>query len=115
AERRGRRRAGQAGADDDNRVFPLVGRVDQLHLELVPVPFLADRTGRDPCIELHERTPAKWAHSAMTMKPPATSTATVLAAGRTNRVHAGWSMPSDWNPLDTPCHRCEPTTNMLMT
>src|SRR6185436_6197723 len=115
AKRRRRRRAGQAGADDDDRVLPLVGRVDQLHLELVPVPLLADRAGRHSPIELHDRTPAKWAHRAMTMKPPAISTATVLPAGRMKRVHAGGSMPSDWNALDTPCHRCEPTTTMLMT
>ena len=43
AERGGGRRAGQAGADHDDRVLPLVGRVDQLHLELVAVPLLRDR------------------------------------------------------------------------
>src|SRR4029077_15107961 len=93
AERRRRRPAGQAGADDDDRVLPLVGRVDQLHLELVPVPLLADRAGRRSPSELHDRTPAKGAHRARTMKPPAISTATVLPAGRMKRVHAGGSMP----------------------
>ena len=43
AERGGRRGAGEAGADADDRVLPLVGRVDQLHLELVPVPLFGDR------------------------------------------------------------------------
>ena len=38
AERRRGRRAGEAGADDDDGVSPLVGRVDELHLELVLRP-----------------------------------------------------------------------------
>ena len=41
AQRRRGRGAGQAGADDDDVVLPLVGRVDQLQLEAVPVPLLA--------------------------------------------------------------------------
>ena len=115
AERRRGGRAAQPRADDDDRVLALVGRVDQLHLELVPVPFLREQTGRNSCVELHDRTPLKCAHSAMTMKPPAMRTAIALPAGRMNRVHAGLSRPSDWKPLEMPCHRCEPTTTIEMT
>src|SRR6185295_238267 len=75
AERGRRRRARQAGADDDDRVLPFVRRVDQLHLELVAIPLSGDRPGRHSCVELHDRTPAKWAQRAMTMNPPAINTA----------------------------------------
>ena len=47
AERRGGRRAGQAGADDDDRVLAAVGRVDQLRFEPVAVPLLGERAGRE--------------------------------------------------------------------
>ena len=43
AERRGRRGAGQAGADDDHRELAAVGRVDQLGVEPPLVPALLDR------------------------------------------------------------------------
>ena len=43
AERRGGRRAGQAGADDDDGVLAAVRRVDQLRLEAVTVPLLRER------------------------------------------------------------------------
>ena len=56
AERCRRGGAGQPGTDDDDRVLALVGRVDQLHLELVPVPLGGDRAGRNPRVELHART-----------------------------------------------------------
>ncbi len=57
AERRGRRCARQAGADDDDRVLALVGRVDQLHLELVPVPLLGNRARRNPCVQRDAPSP----------------------------------------------------------
>ena len=44
--------AGQAGADHDHGVLPLVGGVDQLHLEAVLVPLLLDRARRGPSLEL---------------------------------------------------------------
>src|SRR5262249_34815375 len=71
AERGGGRSAGEAGADDDDGVLPFVGWIDQLHLELVPVPLLSDRAGRLPGIQLHDRAPTRCAHRAMTMKMPA--------------------------------------------
>ena len=40
AERGGGRRAGQAGADDDDLELAPVVRVDELHVELVLVPLL---------------------------------------------------------------------------
>ena len=42
-ERSGGRRAGQPRPHHEDRELPLVGRVDQLHLEAVAVPFLLDR------------------------------------------------------------------------
>ncbi len=56
AKRRGRGRAREARADDDDRVLALVGRVDQLHLELVPVPLFPNWAGRNLCVELHTCT-----------------------------------------------------------
>ena len=47
AERRRRRRPGQAGADDEDGVFPPVGGVHQLRFELVPVPLLGQRPARN--------------------------------------------------------------------
>jgi hypothetical protein len=51
---RGRGRAArEAGADDDDVVFPFVGGVDQLGFKLVFLPFFLDGTGRDFGIECH--------------------------------------------------------------
>jgi hypothetical protein len=44
-QRRCCRRSGEAGADDDDLVLALVGRVDQLEVELGLGPLLADGTG----------------------------------------------------------------------
>ena len=54
AEGRGRRGAGQAGPDDDDGVFPAVGRAHQLHLEAVTIPLLGDRAGGGVGFEFHE-------------------------------------------------------------
>src|SRR5262249_28130423 len=116
AERRRGRRPCQPGADDDDRVLALVGRVHQLHLELVAIPLARDRSGRHPGGErdaTHGRPPARSAHGAMTMTPPVMSTAAALPNILTRGVHRAWSAPSDWTLLDTPCHRCDPTTSML--
>ncbi len=51
AERGRGARAGQAGADDDDLVFPLVRGVDQLRVELVLLPLLLERAGGDFGIE----------------------------------------------------------------
>ena len=45
--------AGQAGAHHDDLVLPLVGRVHQLHVELVVVPLLFDGAGRNLGVEDH--------------------------------------------------------------
>ena len=47
AERRGGRRAGEAGADDDDVEPALVRRVDELDRELVVVPLLGESDRRD--------------------------------------------------------------------
>ena len=52
-ERGGGRRTGKTGADDDDLELSLVGRVDQLHVELVVVPLVLDGTFRDLCVEHH--------------------------------------------------------------
>ena len=46
-QRRRGRSARQAAADDDDVELALVGRVDQLHVELVFVPLLGERAGQD--------------------------------------------------------------------
>ena len=38
--------AGQAGTDNEDLIFPLVGRVDEFHLEAVAVPLLGQLTRR---------------------------------------------------------------------
>ena len=48
AERGGRRGAGQAGADDDDRELAAVGRVDEAGLELAVLPAVRDRARRAP-------------------------------------------------------------------
>ena len=59
AERGGRRRAGQAGADDDDRVLPAVGRVDELGIEAVPIPLLRQRpAGTFASSDIEARTPS---------------------------------------------------------
>ena len=53
AQRRGGGPAGEAGADhDDLEAAPVVGR-DQLHVELVLVPLLLDRSTGDVAVQLH--------------------------------------------------------------
>ena len=49
----GGRRPGQPRADDDNAVLSLVRGIHQLHFELVLVPPLLNRAGRDPGVENH--------------------------------------------------------------
>src|SRR5205823_2089592 len=115
AERCCRRRAREAGADDDDGVLALVGRVDQLHFELVPVPLLANRPAGNLRVELHSCTCPLWctyAQTAITMNAPATSTASTLLARSTRGVHRACVRPSDCTALEVPCQRCEPTTSI---
>ena len=63
AERGRGRRAGQAGADDDDVELPLVVRVDELDRELVVVPLLLDRAVGDLGVE-RDRRPSAHAHHA---------------------------------------------------
>ena len=62
------RAAGQAGSYHDDAVFPLVGRADQLHVELAFVPGLLNGTGGDSGIQFHSRAPQ------LPMKPVQTAT-----------------------------------------
>src|SRR6266511_1756789 len=45
--------AAEPAAEHDDVERPFVGRVDQLHLEAVFVPFLSERTAGDFCVEFH--------------------------------------------------------------
>src|SRR5439155_24240332 len=56
AKRCGGRSAGQSGADDDHRELPLVGGIDQLHRELVPVPLVGERARGNVAVERHRAT-----------------------------------------------------------
>ena len=90
AERRRRRRARQPRADDDDGVLALVGRVDQLHLELVPVPLLGNRPGGNLRVKRHRAPFAfRCAHTAMTMNPLAMSTAMIFPSSRIRGVQRG--------------------------
>src|SRR6185436_15592095 len=108
AERGRRRRARQARADDDDVELPLVGRVDQLDLELVPAPFVGQRPRGDLRLEGHTRAP-KYTQTGIDRKPTAMTRARVQPIVRIFDDHPGGSTPSDWNALDVPCHRWKPT------
>ena len=90
-ERRGRRCARQSRSDADDRVLALVGRVDELDLELVPIPLLGNRSGRNLGVEDHRMTcvATRYAQTAMTMNPPAMATARIFPATRIRGVHLG--------------------------
>ena len=53
AQRRRRRRARQAGADDEHLELPPVGGVHELVLELAQVPLVGDGPARNPRLERH--------------------------------------------------------------
>jgi hypothetical protein len=81
AERRGAGTTCETGADDDDRVLPAVGRIDELHFETVAIPARLDRTRRSLGLELdghlsssrHFTKPATTA-TGMAMFPAATTT-----------------------------------------
>ena len=105
----------QASAHHDDLVFTLVRWVDQLHLELVPVPLVGDGAAGNLCVECHDYPLAPKATASKTMrKPHAMSVASTLPMRVMRGVHAGWDTPSDWRLLAIPCHKCEPTTSMLI-
>ena len=54
AKRRGGSSSTETRADDDDSVFPLVRRVDELHLETMPIPLSFERTAGNSRVELHE-------------------------------------------------------------
>ncbi len=64
AEGGGRRGAGQSGADDDDLVLPLVGRVDQPGGEAVPVPLLGERAPAGPWRPGSGSCPGGWPAAA---------------------------------------------------
>ena len=77
---------GQPGADHDDCELPLVGWVDQLHLELVPVPLIGNVAARNLCVECHWPTClAKMRVERDRMNPPPMTTADTLPAASTRR------------------------------
>ena len=50
----------QSRPDNDNAVFPLVGGIDQLHVELMFGPFLFYGSGRNFRVEFHGSLPSKY-------------------------------------------------------
>ena len=78
-QRRRGRRARQPRADDDDRVLALVGRVDELDVELVLLPLLLERAGGDAGFELHFSHPVSTATGNETL-PMTMSAATAQAA-----------------------------------
>src|SRR5581483_25578 len=101
---RGGGRPGEAGADHDHRVLPLVGRVDQLLVPLVGGPLVGQRAGRDLRVELHLTYPS---HTASTMAalPTRTVTATAYPSHRAARLNRRPTSPSVCRLLWTPCDR----------
>src|SRR5690606_12708101 len=72
AERGRRRRAGQAGADDDHVELPPVVRRDELHVELVVRPLVGEGTRRDVAVELADHPWASSYSMQLTMTSPST-------------------------------------------
>src|SRR5581483_11762591 len=53
AQRGGRRSTGEPGAHHDERMPPLIGWIDQLHVKTRFVPLLLNRSGRYSSVEFH--------------------------------------------------------------
>ncbi len=81
AERRRRGRTREPTAHDDDLEATLVGRVHQLHVELVLRPLLRDRTLGDPGVEFtdHRVTTPVVMSNGMLMLPTVMSTAKPIA------------------------------------
>src|SRR5262249_61042237 len=99
------RAAGQAGADEDERVLPLVGGVDQLQLKLAARPLVFERPAGDFRVEVHGTSlpmiPKRTA-SGIDVLPTKTTTATTRLAPCNSGIQRGWLRPSDWNRLWKP-------------
>ena len=81
AEGRGRGRAGEAAADDDDLEAALVRRVHQLHVEPVLSPLLRDRPRGDPGVEVTDHrvtTPVVMSNGMLTL-PTVITTANAIA------------------------------------
>src|SRR5262249_49242807 len=105
AQRRGRRCSCQPRADDENVELPLVGRADQLHFVLAPLPLFGHRPRRSPAVE---RRFCFRSHCAVTFsidlnaqaqsgklpKPAATMMAKRRPTNLMNGVYLGWLIPS---------------------
>src|SRR5439155_1628937 len=92
AERGGGGSAGEPRPDHDEGEFRLVGGVDQLHREFVPVPLVGDRAGRGIAFQRHRVTCPIWrtyVHTAIIMNAAAIATATTLPAASSRGVHRG--------------------------
>ncbi len=95
AERRGRGRSRQPGADDDDFVLAPVRRVDQLVFEFPPFPLAVEGAAWNLRIQRHDRPPTRNTQRVMTMKPPAITTADTLPIFRMSGVKRGPFKPTD--------------------
>src|SRR5690606_32271602 len=102
----GRRGAGEAGADDDDLELPLVGGVDEPDRELVALPLVLQRTGRDLGVEddAHERNPKATAYGG-SRKPTHSTAASAVAKARRIPLNRGWLIPMLWNIDQAPWNR----------
>src|SRR5690606_11072953 len=122
AERGRRRRAGQAGADDDHVELPPVVRRDELHVELVVRPLVGEGTRRDVAVELADHPWASSYSMQLTMTSPSTrqsglSSALTRPAKRTARLRRheaqrGLFRPRLWNIDQAPWNRCTPRARL---
>src|SRR4029453_1613716 len=108
AERGSSGGAGEARADNQDRVLAPVGWVDQLHLEATAVPLLFDRAVGDSGVEcdlhgslLQRNHPARPAPGTE-IKPTNTARATPRDRLRSVEVVLALFQPSVWNRLQTP-------------
>ena len=121
AERGRGRRAGQAGADDDDLELALVGRVHELDVELVLVPLLA-RSGPSGILassvighrwSAHDARPSarrrRRARRSGRRRCRRRSTAAKPAAkSRRHLLNRGLFQPRHWNRLQAPWKRWTP-------
>src|ERR1017187_5551004 len=107
-ERGGARAAGEAGADDDDGVLPLVRRVDELHVEAVLVPLLLEGAVGDVRFQFHVgpyfSMPARTASGTRT-KPPVTRTVKTMAKAFRATRYFGCERPRVCSIDHAPCHR----------
>src|SRR6185369_8431924 len=111
--RGGRARAGEARADDDHVVLPLVRRVHQLHLELAVVPLLIERPPENMHVEhqAHRTTPKRTASGNDMFAAIVSATITVSRWLATSWCF-GCDRPSVFSMLIVPCLRCMPRSTI---